>query len=263
MPSYLSWLTFISWAYLAFCIGSALFIIADFFRGHRQRMWIMHLVWPITALYLGPLAVLLYTSTRPLSLSGTPQPKGKFRELMKKADPTREQGAVAVSHCGAGCVVGDIIGETTLFAIGGSVAVFVAGSEFATRVVIDFALAYLLGILFQYFTIVPMRGVPPGKGILLAMRADTISILAFQIGMLAWMALSHFVFFPAPRRIHPDLAVFWFMMQIAMIVGWFTAYPANVWLLKKRWKEKMPTYPNLEVMESVEVLETQSPSKTA
>lgn len=263
MPSYLSWLTFISWAYLAFCIGSALFIVADFFRGHRQQMWIMHLVWPITALYLGPLAVLLYTSTRPLSLSGSPQPKGKFRELMKKADPTREQGAVAVSHCGAGCVVGDIIGETALFAIGGSVAVFVADSEFATRVVTDFALAYVVGILFQYFTIVPLRGVAPGKGILLAMRADTISILAFQIGMFAWMALSHFVFFPAPRSIHPNLAVFWFMMQIAMIVGWFTAYPANVWLLKKRWKEKMPTYPNLEVMESVEVLETQSPSQTA
>lgn len=238
-----------------------MFIVADFFRGHRQRMWIMHLVWPITALYLGPLAVLLYASTRPLSLSGSPQPKGRFRELMKKADPTREQSAVAVSHCGAGCVLGDIIGETTLFALGASVATFVAGSEFATRVVVDLVLAYVLGIVFQYFTIVPRLS--RGKGILLAMRADTIAILAFQIGMFAWMALSHFVFFSGPRRIQPNLAVFWFMMQIAMIVGWFTAYPANVWLLKKRWKEKMPTYPNLEVMESVEVLETQSPGKTA
>src|SRR5215469_15058757 len=150
VPSYLSWLTFISWAYLAFCIGSGLFIVADFFRDHRQRMWIMHLVWPITALYLGPLAVLLYASTRPLSLSGSPQPKGRFRELMKQADPTREQGAVAVSHCGAGCVLGNIIGEVTLFAVGGSVTAYVAGSDFATRVVTDFALAYVLGIFFQY-----------------------------------------------------------------------------------------------------------------
>lgn len=223
----------------------------------------MHLVWPITALYLGPLAVLLYASTRPLSLSGSPQPKGRFRELMKKADPTREQGAVAASHCGAGCVLGDIIAEATLFAVGGSLATYVAGSEFATRVVTGFVLAYVLGIFFQYFTIVPMRSLPRGKGILLAMRADTIAIVAFEIGVFAWMALAHFVFFPHPHPIHPNLAVFWFMMQIAMIVGWFTAYPANVWLLKKRWKEKMPTYPNLEVMESVEVIETQSPGKTA
>lgn len=261
MASYLSWLTFISWAYLAFCTGSALFIVADFFRGHRQRMWIMHLVWPITALYLGPLAVLLYTSTRPLSLSGSPQPKGRFRELIKNADPTREQGAVAVSHCGAGCVLGNIIGEVTLFAFGGSVAAYVAGSDFATRVVTDFALAYLLGIFFQYFTFI--GSMPPGKGILVAMRADTLSILAFQVGVFGWLALSRFVFFPEPRRIYPNLAVFWFMMQIAMLVGWFTAYPANVWLLKKRWKEKMPSYPNLEVMESVELIETQSPGKAA
>jgi hypothetical protein len=264
VPSYLSWLTFISWAYLAFCTGSALFIVADFFRGHRQRMWIMHLVWPITALYLGPLAVLLYTSTRPLTLSGSPQPKGRFRELMKNADPTREQGAVAVSHCGAGCVLGNIIGETTLFVFGGSVTAYVAGSDFATRMVTDFALAYLLGIFFQYFTIVPTIGsMPRGKRILMAIRADTLSILAFEVGFFGWMALSRFVFFPAPRRIYPNLAVFWFMMQIAMIVGWVTAYPANVWLLKKRWKEKMPTYPNLEVMESVEVIQTQWPGEAA
>jgi hypothetical protein len=43
------------------------------------------------------------------------------------------------------------------------------------------------------------------------------------------------------------MAVFWFMMQIAMIVGWATAYPANTWLLRKGWKERMPMYPNQQV----------------
>lgn len=38
----------------------------------------------------------------------------------------------------------------------------------------------------------------------------------------------------------PDMAVFWFMMQIAMIAGTFTALPANAWLIRKGWKEKMP-----------------------
>jgi hypothetical protein len=27
-----------------------------FARGHRQKMWIMEAVWPVTALYFGPLA---------------------------------------------------------------------------------------------------------------------------------------------------------------------------------------------------------------
>jgi hypothetical protein len=30
------------------------------------------------------------------------------------------------------------------------------------------------------------------------------------------------------------------MMQIGMIVGFFTSYPANLFLLKTGWKEKMP-----------------------
>ena len=47
------------------------------------------------------------------------------------------------------------------------------------------------------------------------------------------MALTRFAFFLEPRRIHPDPAVFWFMIQIAIIVGWATSYPANIWLLGK------------------------------
>lgn len=31
----------------------------------------------------------------------------------------------------------------------------------------------------------------------------------------------------------------WFMMQLAMIIGFFTAVPANLWLIKKGWKEAM------------------------
>jgi len=212
-------------------------------------MWIMEIVWPITAMYFGPVAAWMYLRTRPVSRKDSPKPDEKTKERMKEMEPTREQISVSVFHCGAGCTLGDIIGEAGLFAIGGSGATFVAGSEFGTKLVVDFILAYTLGIFFQYFTIVPMRGLPPGKGILAAMRADTVSIVAFEIGMFAWMALTRFVFFPEPGRIHPNMAVFWFMMQIAMIVGWSTSYPANVWLLRKGWKEKMPMYPSARVME--------------
>lgn len=71
--------------------------------------------------------------------------------------------------------------------------------------------------------------------------------------MFAWMALSCFVLFPEPRRIHPNMAVFWFMMQIAMVVGWATSYPANVWLLRNGWKEKMPQYPSMEIRRGHEI----------
>jgi Domain of unknown function (DUF4396) len=112
---------------------------------------------------------------------------------------------------------------------------------FGSRLIIDFVLAYAFGIVFQYLTIVPMRNLSFGKGVKAAIKADTISISMFELGMFGWMALVYFVLFPSPH-LHPSGAVFWFMMQIAMMVGWAIAYPANVWLIKKGWKEKMPEF---------------------
>lgn len=56
-----TWLTTLSWCAIVAGLTSARWIVADIFAAqHRQRMWIMELVWPITALYAGPLAVLAY-----------------------------------------------------------------------------------------------------------------------------------------------------------------------------------------------------------
>jgi uncharacterized protein DUF4396 len=245
---YPEWLHILALAYIALCALIAIWIALDSLR-HPQRMWVMQLVWPITAMYFGPIAVWLYLHTKPMSTREGQQPDEGTKQRMEDMEATREQVSVSVFHCGAGCTLGDVLGESVLFAVGGSAATFVAGSEFGTKLVVDFLLAYLFGIFFQYFTIVPMRGLSFGKGVLAAMRADTVSILAFEVGMFAWMALTRFVFFPEPRRIYPNVTVFWFMMQIAMIVGWFTSYPANVWLLRKGWKEKMPMYKSMQQME--------------
>lgn len=70
-----------------------------------------------------------------------------------------------------------------------------------------------------------------------AIKADTWSLIAFEIGMFAWMALSHYVFFSEPSK--PNDPVFWFMMQIAMMIGFGTSYPANWYLVKKGIKHAM------------------------
>ena len=46
------------------------------------------------------------------------------------------------------------------------------------------------------------------------------------------MTVTYLVLFPDPH-LRPSEAVFWFMMQIAMLIGYCTAYPANQWLLSK------------------------------
>jgi hypothetical protein len=65
------------------------------------------------------------------------------------------------------------------------------GGEFQTHLVLDLSLASAFGIGFQYWTIVPMRRLSFGKGLFQAMRADTLAILAFEIGLFAWMTLAH------------------------------------------------------------------------
>ncbi len=56
-----TWLVVVSWIALAIAFACAAWILYDIFgRGYRQHMWIMEAVWPITALYFGPVAVWAY-----------------------------------------------------------------------------------------------------------------------------------------------------------------------------------------------------------
>jgi hypothetical protein len=75
-----------------------------------------------------------------------------------------------------------------------------------------------------------MRQVPPAQAIWDAVKADTLSLIAFEVGMFSWMAFARYVLLPQP--VAPNSVVFWFMMQIGMIFGFLTTYPAN-WLLVK------------------------------
>lgn len=231
MAPYPEWLHVLAWAYIGLSIASSLVVLVDTFR-HRQKMWIMQPVWMISALYFSVVAVYWYLRTRPAMTAngGQNQNRGKDTD----ASPQPIQVAVAVLHCGAGCTIGDAIAENAVPALGITFA-----GIFGSRLIIDFVLAYAFGVVFQYLTIVPMRKLSFGEGVKAAIKADTISITMFELGMFGWMALGYFVMFPNPH-LRPNEAVFWFMMQIAMIIGWATSYPANLWLIKKGWKEKMP-----------------------
>jgi hypothetical protein len=254
------WLMVVSWVALALGFGSALVIVADeFVVRNRQHMWIMNLVHPITALYWGP--VWLWAYVRNGRKSGHKVMHAEVRRLMKegadveelkwKGESTEPEDlrpwhiANAVSHCGAGCTLGDIGGEWILFALGAP-TLGVLGT-FGWEVVVDFVLAWTLGIVFQYFTIVPMRdNVGKLERIWQAVKVDTASIVAFQVGLFGWMALSHFVLFQPPLKI--DSSGHWFLMQVGMIVGFFTAWPVNRWLVRSGIKEKMDHRAHLAMM---------------
>ena len=185
-------------------------------------------VWPITALYRGPVAIGAY---RMLGLSGGQRHQEDRGD--DASEPYWHSVFKGVTHCGGGCTLGDIVGEWAVFIMG----VTVAGLALWPEYLADFLLAYILGIVFQYFSIAPLRGLGLTDGIIAAIKADTLSLAAFEVGLFGWMALTSFVFFD--HHLHPDSPVYWFMMQIGMVVGFATSFPMNWWLIKRGLKEKM------------------------
>lgn len=208
------WLAGPAWIALGVAFLCAAWLIVEQFR-HRQHAWIMYLVWPITALYMGPVALWTY-----------------YTMGLSHNKPFWQGVVVDATHCGAGCSLGDVISEFALFYSG---FVF-AGSMFKSALIMDFIAAFILGIAFQYFAIAQMSGVPGMPSLRAALKADTLSLTAFEIGLFGWMAIFQLVLFPG---IMPNQAAYWFMMQIGMCLGFITSYPANWWLIKRGIKMGM------------------------
>jgi len=192
-------------------------ILIDILNGHRQKMKVMNIVWPITGIYFGPVGLWAY-----LKMGRTDNEKPFWQKVF-----------VSTSHCGAGCTFGDLIGEWGIFLIGFTLF----ASELLTVYIVDFSVAYITGIIFQYAAIAQMNKMKPLQIVKAAVKADTFSLVAFEIGMFGWMAITHLVLFTSPLK--PDNITYWFMMQIAMVIGFLTSYPANWLLVKKGIKEGM------------------------
>lgn len=229
-------MTALAWISVGVAVLCALVIALDEVR-HPQAMSVMNVVWPVTALYFSVFAVWAYLRLgRRHTREAMQTMHGTGAHEDKGEPPTATQVALGTTHCGAGCTIADL---GTEFAIAGS-GLVLFGSTLWTGYVLDFAAAWALGIVFQYFAIRPMRNDLTAGGVLwAAIKADTLSILAFQVGMYLFMALVYFRLYPAPHHLTAFDVRFWLMMQIAMICGFATSYPMNGWLISAGLKEKM------------------------
>lgn len=229
------WLTVVAWISLALALASAVIVALDIVAGHRQQMWIMDVVWPLTALWSGPVGLITYFRVGRLSTAErAKQAKAAGEKPPGMLKPFWQKVGLGATHCGSGCTLGDLIAETLVIAV----PVTLLGNEVFGTWAVDFVLAFLLGIVFQFFTIAPMRQLGLGQGLVAAVKADTASLVAWQVGMYGWMAIALFVFF-SPETLPKSGPEFWFMMQIAMYAGFITSYPVNWWLLRSGLKEAM------------------------
>ncbi|HEX3912960.1 MAG TPA: DUF4396 domain-containing protein [Steroidobacteraceae bacterium] len=241
-----SWLAILCTASLTVGFICAVVILIDVLL-HPPHMPIMAIVWPVCALFGTVFLLWLYfrhgRAVGKVS-AGHPHQSGHGdKPASSQAFPILV--AKGTLHCGSGCTLGDIIAEWLAYAVPPAAIAFGWHSVFSEKTyavwALDFALAFGFGIIFQYFALVPMRHSSLWRGIFAALKADTLSLLAWQIGMYCLMAFLQFAVFarklggPAPV----DSPVFWGAMQLAMIAGFITSYPMNWWLIKSGVKEPM------------------------
>lgn len=220
------------------------FIVSGFLAGiailflifphRRQSMKIMEVVWPLTGLWanwLGLWAYFRLNSKKAGNMEESMDMGNMDMKSMENMDmpqrPLWQTVALSTLHCGAGCTLADIVGEWTTF----WVPISIGGSFVAGQWVLDYALALMTGVFFQYAAIRPMEYLSRRQTIIKAFKIDFFSLTAWQIGMYGWMSVVIFGIYhntPLPKNSWE----FWFMMQIAMFAGFLTSYPAN-WLLIK------------------------------
>lgn len=85
-------------------------------------------------------------------------------------------------------------------------------------------LALPLLFAFEYFS--------SGKALGVALLTAALAIVAFDVGMGAAMIFVNFVLMFPPTEI-----AFWFIMQIGLILGFATAYPVVLWLVRRGTEE--------------------------
>lgn len=240
-----SWFHQLSVIFILAGLISAAIVLIDVIR-RPQHMAVMNVVWPVTALFGAVFLVGFYFRYgRGTAARGTEQQEnhgGHRGQYSMKFPVAVAKGAL---HCGSGCTLGDVVAEWLAFAAPSVAIVFGWQWLFRDKTfavwILDFLFAFLLGIVFQYFAIAPMRDLTFREGIKAAVKADTFSLLAWQVGMYGGMGILQFILFPKwfGTRAEVDSMEFWFAMQVAMLCGFVTSYPVNWYLLKVGIKEVM------------------------
>lgn len=196
------------------------------------HMTVMKWVWPVTFLWGGLFALVLYMGfgRAPAKHDSHGGAHGHGRHAFWQSV------ALGATHCGAGCTLADMLVESGMFAFGLSFVVM--GHEVFGTWIVDYVMALIIGVIFQFAALAPMSDAPRSTVWWKSIKSDVLSLTSWQVGMYGWMAICIFVLFGHPVM-RPNHWVFWWMMQVAMVCGFITSYPTNWALIRAGIKEAM------------------------
>ncbi|MEV0425615.1 DUF4396 domain-containing protein [Micromonospora sp. NPDC050495] len=224
-----AWLVVLAWASLFVGLISTAIVVGDqFVLGYRQPVKVMELVWPATALYLGPAAVLSYRRW------GRPQ-SSRWLDRHGNAPRASRHAPTIIQtyHCATHCTLGVIIATPVTYGVG----LEIFGSTVWPEVVGDYVGAVAIGIAFRYFAEAPGNSRRVWAAMRRFFRADLLTVSVFEIALLGWLAIMHFLVFHEALR--PGSPVFWLVIQVGLIIGFFAAWPPTMWLIRRGIKSEL------------------------
>ncbi|MBI1220758.1 MAG: DUF4396 domain-containing protein [Rhodobacteraceae bacterium] len=199
--------------------ASALFVALDIISTPESPV----LKWGFILLtaYTGPIGAFLY-------VLGCREPLPGLHERYVAARWRQVLGSTM--HCVAGDGIGILAGAV--------IASFLTLPHLA-----DVALEYLLGFGFGWsiFQALFMRGMVGGsyrKSLTSTFIPEFLSMNVLMTGMVLTVALGRMLI---GRPLNPLAPDFWFVMSVALLVGFVLAYPMNWWLVAKGLKHGMMT----------------------
>jgi hypothetical protein len=205
------------WAWFVLAALSTVYVAWDnFVRGNPEES-VMKWGWVLVTVYMGPVALALYVLT-----DKEPRP-GEHAVFIR---PLWKQGIGSTVHCIAGDATGIIAAAVITAAL---------GLPMWVDLVVEYVAGFGFGLLiFQALFMKEMMGGSYRRALRRSFMPEWLSMNMMAAGMFPVMIL--LMMGRDMRAMEPTEPLFWAVMSVGVTVGFFTAYPVNVWMVSKNLK---------------------------
>lgn len=200
---------------------STTYVAYDAFTKNPE-MTVMKWGWVLVTLYTGPVGLAFYV------LSCQEPAPGAHEEFIK---PLWKQSLGSTIHCVAGDATGVIIAATVTAVLGLPMGVDIA---------VEYVFGFLFGLtIFQALFMRDMLGGSYLKALKASFMPEWLSMNMVMAGMIPTMVV--LMMGSDMRAMWPGNLLYWGVMSVAVMIGFVTAYPVNLWLVARGLKHGMGT----------------------
>lgn len=200
---------------------STAYVAIDQFENNPEPT-VMKWGFILVTFYMGPFGMLLYVLA-----DKEPRPG----EHEKFTSPLWKQGAGSTVHCVAGDATGIILAAAITALL---------GLPMWIDLIVEYVVGFSFGLfIFQSLFMKKMMGGTYWENVRRSFLPEFISMNTMMAGMAPIMSI--LMMGPDIRAILPTELVFWGVMSLGVMVGFATAYPFNLWLVKRKLKHGLMT----------------------